>query len=141
MPRQAVVDVQGHLAAVGRAGYEELGVWVGRVADETATVEQALIPKQRLIRSKSGVSVHIEGAELHRLNVWLFDNDLRILAKFTAIRRMPAVPGTDDENAVATTIGSFSLVVPDFANRPFDLSSTAVYRLDQAGKSGRGASV
>ncbi|CDX57955.1 conserved hypothetical protein [Mesorhizobium plurifarium] len=134
MPRQAIIDVQAHLAAAGRIGCEGLGVWVGRVADETATVEQALIPKQRLIRSESGVGVVIEGAELHRLNVWLFNNDLRILAQIHSHPTDAYHSGTDDENAVATAIGSLSLVVPDFASRSFDLSSTAVYRLDQAGR-------
>ncbi|WP_284283983.1 Mov34/MPN/PAD-1 family protein [Mesorhizobium amorphae] len=122
-----------HLAAVGQAGYEGLGLWVGTTEGETATVERALIPQQRLIRSASGVGVQIEGDELHRLNVWLFENDLRILAQVHSHPANAYHSGTDDENAVATAIGSLSLVVPNFASRPFDLSSTAIYRLNAAG--------
>ncbi|WP_246672244.1 MULTISPECIES: Mov34/MPN/PAD-1 family protein [unclassified Mesorhizobium] len=122
-----------HLATVGQAGYEGLGLWVGKTAGETATVERALIPQQRLIRTASGVGVRIEGDELHRLNVWLFENKLRILAQVHSHPTDAYHSGTDDENAIATAIGSLSLVVPDFASRPFDLSSTAVYRLNAAG--------
>ncbi|WP_245431659.1 Mov34/MPN/PAD-1 family protein [Mesorhizobium atlanticum] len=122
-----------HLAAVGQSGYEGLGLWVGKATGETATVERALIPQQHLIRSASGVGVHMGGDELHRLNVWLFEHDLRILAQIHSHPTDAYHSQTDDENAVATAIGSLSLVVPDFARRPFDLSSTAVYRLNAAG--------
>lgn len=125
--------MHAHLAAAGEAGLEGLGIWVGRVAGATAIVERALIPKQRLVRTQSGVGVLIDGAELHRLNVWLFDNDLRILAQIHSHPTDAYHSDTDDENAVATAIGSLSLVVPDFASLPFDLSLTAVYRLDGVG--------
>lgn len=133
MPRVALEDVYAHLIEVGRSGYEGLGLWVGRVAEETATVDRALIPEQRLIRGPSGVGVFVDGAELHRINVWLFDNGLRILAQIHSHPTDAYHSDTDDDNALATAAGSLSLVVPDFAKGPFDLSQVAVYRLDSAG--------
>lgn len=133
MPRVALDDVHAHLIQVGRSGYEGLGLWVGRLAGETATVERALIPEQRLIRGPSGVGVYVDGNELHRINVWLFDHGLRILAQIHSHPTDAYHSDTDDENALATAIGSLSLVVPDFAKGPADLSRTVVYRLDQGG--------
>lgn len=119
---------------MGRAGYEGLGLWVGTVSAETATVQRALIPRQRLIRSASGVGVYVDGTELHRVNMWLFEKGLRILAQIHSHPTDAYHSDTDDENALATTVGSLSVVVPDFARGPADLSQTAVYRLDRAGK-------
>jgi len=41
---------------------------------------------------------------------------------------------TDDAFPIATTAGSLSLVIPDFASRPFALPECAVYRLSATGK-------
>lgn len=133
VPRAAFDDVHAHLVEVGRSGYEGLGLWVGRIGAGTATVERALIPEQRLIRGPAGVGVLVDGAELHRINVWLFDNGLRILAQIHSHPTDAYHSDTDDDNALATTVGSLSLVVPDFARGPVDLSQTAVYRLNGAG--------
>lgn len=134
VPRQAVQDVHDHLTEVGRQGYEGLGLWVGRIDGATATVAHALIPAQRLIRNASGVGVHVPGDELHRLNVWLFDNELRILAQIHSHPTHAYHSGTDDDYALATTAGSLSLVVPDFAQNPPDLSRMAIYRLERTGR-------
>lgn len=122
-----------HLACVGQSGYEGLGLWVGTISDETATVETAVVPEQRLIRSASGVGVYVDGAELHRINVWLFEKGLRILAQLHSHPTDAYHSDTDDANALATTVGSLSLVVPNFARAPFDLSQVAAYRLDGRG--------
>ncbi|MBY5720603.1 hypothetical protein HFO33_29110 [Rhizobium leguminosarum] len=134
VPYAAVNEVHAHLADVGRSGYEGLGLWVGTVAAGTATVQRAFIPQQRLIRTASGVGVYVDGTELHRINRWLFDNSLRMLAQIHSHPTDAYHSDTDDENALATAVGSLSLVVPDFARGPADLSQTAVYRLNRAGK-------
>jgi hypothetical protein len=133
VPKQAVDDIHRHLAAAGCNGFEGFGLWAGRIEGEVAVVDRAVIPDQRFIRSPSGVGVYLGGDELHRLNVWLSENSLRILAQIHSHPTDAYHSTTDDENAVATTAGSLSLVVPDFARAPFDLANVAVYRLSQAG--------
>ncbi len=96
-------------------------------------MDRALIPDQRLVRGPSGVGVCVDRTELHRINVWLFDTGLRILAQIHSHPTDAYHSETDDDNALATAVGSLSLVVPNFARGPADLSQTAVYRLDQAG--------
>ncbi|MGX7703878.1 Mov34/MPN/PAD-1 family protein [Methylobacterium sp. Gmos1] len=126
--------MQTHLREVGRAGHEGLGLWVGRQEQDRFTVVQAVIPVQRHIRTGDGVCVVVGPEELHRLNVWLFRQGLTLFAQIHSHPGRAYHSGTDDENAVATATGCLSLVVPDFAARPFTVETTAVYRLDPKGR-------
>jgi hypothetical protein len=134
VPRPAVLEMHAHLAMVGREGYEGLALWVGHQDGDTFRVTQTVIPAQRHIRTDDGVCVVTEADELHRLNVWLFKNKLSLIAQIHSHPGRAYHSSTDDEFAIATTVGCFSLVVPDFARAPFDLRRTATYRLDAAGR-------
>jgi hypothetical protein len=96
-------------------------------------VDQAVIPAQRHIRTADGVCVMTGAEELHRLNVWLYRNGLTLIAQIHSHPGRAYHSSTDDEFAVATTVGCFSLVVPDFATGPFEIERLASYRLDAAG--------
>lgn len=134
VPRTAIAALEQHLRAVGRQGHEGLGLWVGVQAGPRFDVRRTLIPAQRHIRTTDGVCVAIGPEELHRLNVWLYKQGLALVAQIHSHPGRAYHSGTDDANAVATAAGSLSLVVPDFASAPFDLATTAVYRLDGAGR-------
>ena len=125
--------VHSHLRHVGRQGYEGLGLWVGRQVGSVFEVDQAVIPAQRHIRTADGVCVMTGAEELHRLNVWLYRNGLTLIAQIHSHPGRAYHSSTDDEFAVATTVGCFSLVVPDFAKGPFEIERIASYRLDAAG--------
>lgn len=75
----------------------------------------------------------VDGDELHRLNVYLHETGLRLIAQVHSHPTVAYHSETDDRYAVATTIGCFSLVVPDFAARPFALADCATYRLSALG--------
>ena len=134
VPRTAVTAVHEHMRSVGRQGFEGLGLWVGAREDRHFSVRGAYIPAQRHIRTDEGVCVVIDAAELHRLNVWLFDRRLSLLAQIHSHPGRAYHSRMDDETAVATAVGCLSLVVPDFARDPIDLGRTAAYRLDAAGR-------
>ena len=134
VPRAAVTTLHDHLRAVGSKGHEGLGLWVGVREHAHFDVRGTFIPAQRHIRTADGVCVVTEADELHRFNVWLFKNKLTLLAQIHSHPGRAYHSRTDDENAVATVVGSLSLVVPDFASAPFDLARTAAYRLDGAGR-------
>ena len=134
VPRACADEVQAHMREVGRAGHEVLGLWVGHQEGERFTVAQTVIPAQRHIRTGDGVCVVVGPEELHRLNVWLFRQKLTLLAQIHSHPGRAYHSGTDDDNAVATATGCLSLVVPDFAARPFAVDTTAVYRLDPRGR-------
>lgn len=134
VPHGCVDEVHSHLRAVGRDGHEGFGLWAGIQGGERFTVTKALIPAQRHIRTADGVCVIVGPEELHRINVWLYREKLTLIAQIHSHPGRAYHSSTDDAYAVATTVGCLSLVVPDFATRPFEMRSTATYRLDAAAR-------
>ncbi|MEN3236377.1 Mov34/MPN/PAD-1 family protein [Methylobacterium ajmalii] len=130
IPRRCAEVAQEHLRAVGRAGHEGLALWIGRQDGPRFRVEETLIPQQRHVRTEDGVCVCIGPDELHRINVRLFRERLVLVGQIHSHPGRAYHSSTDDAFAVATTVGSISLVVPDFAVRPFALAEVAAYRLD-----------
>jgi hypothetical protein len=133
IPRNCVDDLHAHLRKVGREGHEGLGLWVGRQAGDHFQVQKTLIPAQRHIRTADGVCVVTGPEELHRINVWLYRQKLALIAQIHSHPGRAYHSSTDDQYAIATTVGCLSLVVPDFAWAPFDLRNVASYRLDGRG--------
>ena len=108
-------------------------LWVGKPEGKKFGVTKVLVPRQRGIKTKDGVCVVVESPEMHRINVELFKSGLRVIAQVHTHPTNAYHSDTDDEYAIATTAGSLSLVIPDFARRPFNLMECAVYRLDKTG--------
>lgn len=134
VPGACIEKTHAHLRAVGRNGLEGLALWAGTGAGERFHVTEAIIPVQRGIRSDAGVSVAVGPQELHRMNVFLFQNKLSLVAQIHSHPGAAYHSDTDDDHAIATKAGALSLVVPDFASQPFSLEQCAVYRLSAAGK-------
>lgn len=133
VPRACANQVHAHLRKVGRDGYEGLGIWVGRQEGRSFRVLQAVIPVQQHIRTPDGVCVIMGPEELHRINVWLYKQGLSLIAQIHSHPGRAYHSSTDDAYAVATTVGCFSLVVPNYAREPFDIGRLASYRLDAGG--------
>jgi hypothetical protein len=122
------------LRKAGAAGCEGMVLWTGKADGKVFHVTQLLIPQQRGLRTKDGVCVVVDAAEMHRINVHLFQSGLRLIAQVHSHPTHAYHSDTDDQYAIATTTGAFSLVVPDFAVRPFSLSDCAIYRLARSGQ-------
>lgn len=133
VPRIAIERVNSFLRDVGRQNYEGLGLWVGERDGATFTVKEAVIPAQRLLQSSDGVGLLIEPDALHRLNVWLYQMRWTLIAQIHSHPSEAFHSRTDDEFAIATVAGSFSIVVPNFAAQPFSLAQCAVYRISSNG--------
>ncbi len=134
VPRTAVEALMRHLRDVGRQGHEGMGLWVGTQDGTRFAVRGTVIPAQRHIRNADGVRVLVGAEELHRINVGLFKKKLTLLGQIHTHPGRAYHSSTDDANAVATAVGSLSLVVPDFASAPFDIRKVATYRLDARGR-------
>jgi hypothetical protein len=130
IPRACLETVYLHLREVGRQGYEGLGLLVGRQDGKRFNVLEGVVPAQKHIRNSDGVCVITEAAELHRLNVWLYRQKFTLIAQIHSHPTDAYHSSTDDAYAIATTIGSFSLVIPEFARGPFSLERAATYRLN-----------
>lgn len=133
VPKSLVDEAQLFLRKVGATGREGMVLWVGLADGKLFSVTNILIPRQRGLKTKDGVCVVVDEDEMHRINVELFRSGLRLIAQAHTHPTDAYHSETDDEYAIATTTGSLSLVIPDFAAREFDLSDCAVYRLDKNG--------
>jgi hypothetical protein len=132
--RKLITEVMDHLRHMGRQGYEGFALWAGELKGSVFEITHTLIPAQKGIRSQQGVCVVIGPEELHRLNVWLYQNSRILVAQIHSHPTEAYHSDTDDDYPIATTVGGLSLVVPDFAKRPFSLDTTAVYRLSAGGR-------
>lgn len=129
VPRSAVEEAIAHLREVGASGYEGFSLWAGKVQGQLFRVEQNIVPIQYGQRSPDGVCVRVGPEELHRVNVWLYQNGMVLIAQLHSHPTEAYHSDTDDAFPIATTVGSFSIVVPNYARGPFCFKKCAIYRL------------
>ena len=118
-----------HLRRVGRDGYEGFALWAGMREGDVFQVTECIIPAQSGLRYEDGVCVRVDGDELYRLSVHLYEAELQLVAQLHSHPGSAYHSDTDDAFPIATTAGAFSLVIPDFATAPFALDRCAIYRL------------
>jgi hypothetical protein len=135
-PKSLFDDAQSFLRDAGRTGNEGLVLLAGRPEGQDFEISNLLIPNQRGIRSEDGVCVVVDEDEMRRINVHLFSSKLRLIAQIHSHPTEAYHSSMDDEYAIVSTIGGISLVVPDFARRPFSLDECSVYRLESSGRWG-----
>ena len=129
LPRSVAASTQAHLQSVGRRGLEGMALWAGVQEGGVFDVREMIAPRQQGVRSDHGLAVIVDGQELHRINLQLYRSGLRLLAQIHSHPTEAYHSAMDDEYAITTALGSFSLVVPDFAREPLRLERCAVYRL------------
>lgn len=124
-----LVSAYKHFRAMGQRKLEGVALWVGKFNGNDFDVTGTVIPKQRGISSDTGLLYVVGEAELRRLNVWLYENQLRLVAQLHSHPGRAYHSETDDDYPIMTTLGGFSLVVPDFAAGLPLLSNCAIFRL------------
>jgi hypothetical protein len=129
LPLSVATVTHRHLHATGLKGLEGMALWTGIQEGSVFHIREAVIPKQEGIRSDHGLAVMVSAPELHRINLHLYKNGLRLLAQIHSHPTEAYHSAMDDEYAIATALGAFSLVVPDFARQPFSIAQCATYRL------------
>lgn len=129
VPCRLATAAQEHMRKVGRAGNEGFALWVGRRDGSRFEVDETLIPKQEGMKVDSGVCVTVGREELFRINRYLYTTGRLLIAQLHSHPTDAYHSKTDDTFPIATTAGAFSIVIPDFAVRPFALDDCAVYRL------------
>lgn len=129
VPRETVTQTHECLQEAGRAGSEAFVLWAARVENHLSWVRSAVIPRQVSLKTESGLCVLIGPEELHRINVWLYETGLTVVAQVHSHPGSAYHSDTDSALPIATTVGSLSIVVPNFSSRPFSVTRCAVYRL------------
>jgi len=134
IPAELVERTQGHLREAGTRELEGVALWAGEVTGQVFNVSAVLVPNQQAFNGPSGLYYVVDSMALHRVNVWLFENSLQLIAQVHSHPGEAYHSPTDDSYPMVTTIGSLSIVVPDFARNPFNLSTCAAYQLSPNGK-------
>lgn len=130
---EIIKGTEATLRAAGRDGYEMFVLWSGRREDDSFRFITAHAPRQTSYRTKEGLSVKIDGPELHRLNVWLLDNQETLAAQVHAHPSEAFHSHTDDTYPIVTALGGLSLVAADFARYGLLSDSSALYHLKDDG--------
>ena len=133
IPSQVLADTLQFLREQGTQGCEGLVLWVGLASGDTAHVQRAVVPKQTAIRSRYGLSIHVDSETLYDLNVWLYEKRLRLLAQVHSHGEHAYHSETDNQHSIVTTLGALSAVVPYFGNVPCSLAHFALLRLSARG--------
>ena len=121
------------IRAAGLKGFELFVVWSGVRDDDTFTVVDVHVPRQVSYKRESGLCVRVDGSELHRLNVWLYEAQQEIGVQVHGHPREAYHSETDDAFPIATLDGSLSIVLPFFGRDGWASDDIAAYRLGQDG--------
>lgn len=129
VPRELVEEIQQYFRTAGRRGNEAVGFWAGTQQETHFVVTAVYLPGQRAGNLGGGCVVMVDGDELFRMNVWLHENRLTLIAQLHSHPGDAYHSDTDDDYPVMTRTGGLSLVIPDYARDAFSLATAAVYRL------------
>jgi len=129
VPADIVGDTDDQLRAAGRSCSECFVLWSGVPNNTTFHVRTGHVPRQTAYRLPSGLCVRVEGNELHRLNVWLFEHNEQLAVQVHAHPAEAYHSETDDAFPIVTVRGGLSLVVPDFGQNGLRGPRVAAYRL------------
>lgn len=129
VPSGIVSETEEALRRAGERGYELFVLWSGVVDGTAFNVETHHVPKQTSYQLTSGLCVKVDGDELHRLNVWLFEAGQSLGVQVHAHPRRAYHSATDDAYPIVATVGGLSVVAPNFCRKRLLSRGTAVYRL------------
>jgi hypothetical protein len=133
VPAAVIRQTDGQLRAAGRARSECFVLWSGVQEHDTFQIRTAHVPRQTAYCSPDGLCIRVEGDELHRLNVWLFEHGERLAVQVHSHPTEAYHSETDDTYPIVTVRGGLSLVVPNFGRAGLLGDGVAYYRLGFSG--------
>jgi hypothetical protein len=130
LPKTCISFVYEHFKTAGEKGVECValfaGVYISAVRFE---ITEAIVPAQKSYNLEGGLLYSVGEDELHRINVLLYERSLSLVAQIHTHPGRAYHSDTDDAYPIVAKVGGVSIVVPDFAFKPFMLKDWAVYRL------------
>lgn len=133
VPAAIVRQTEETLRNAGAEGYEVFVLWSGRQNGRLFNVRTIHVPRQDSYRLSSGLCVRVDGDELHRLNVWLYEAGETLAVQVHAHPDAAYHSETDDTYPIVATLGGLSIVAAEFCRAGLFTSSTAIYRLHSDG--------
>jgi hypothetical protein len=128
-----IEETEETLRTAGAKGYEAFVLWSGRQNGTLFDVRTIHVPRQDSYRLHSGLCVRVDGDELHRLNVWLYQAGETLAVQVHAHPDNAYHSETDDTYPIVSTLGGLSIVAAEFCRVGLLTPSTAVYRLTPNG--------
>lgn len=127
--RESIDATAEALREAGQEGYERFVLWSGVVASREFAVQCVHVPRQRSYKTCEGLVVRVDGPELHRLNVWLYEHGQRFGVQVHAHPTDAFHSRTDDDYPIVCEEGALSVVVPNFCRDDVISHGTAYFRL------------
>ena len=129
VPATIVKQSEEALRRAGAKGYEAFVLWSGQQHGRLFAVRTAHVPRQDSYRLPTGLCVRVDGSELHRLNVWLYEVGEVLAVQVHAHPDEAYNSETDDTYPIVATLGGLSVVAAEFCREGLFSPSTAIYRL------------
>lgn len=129
IPRYRIENMYRYFRFAGANGYECVGLFAGKQRSTVFEITESIVPKQKSFKGEVGLMYSVDGEELHKINVELFNKNLILFAQIHTHPRKAYHSEMDDAYPIVATVGSLSIVVPNFAKENFSLEKWAVYRL------------
>ena len=133
IPPDICDETDQQLRDAGRDGNERFVLWSGVIDNDRFICKTIHVPKQTAYQLPRGLCVRVDADELHRLNVWLYENGERLGIQVHSHPTEAYHSETDDAFPMVTTLGGLSLVVPNFCQFGVRGRDTALYRLTKSG--------
>lgn len=117
------------LRYAGEKGVEAVALFAGVEINKTFQIKEVILPKQLGYILEQGLMYAVEGEELHRINVWLYENNMKLIAQIHSHPTEAYHSEADDRFPIVDTYGGISIVAPNFASDNISLKDCAIYRL------------
>lgn len=128
-PRKCAQTAIDALFTAGRRGVEGVALFAGTRDGDVFNITRTIIPEQSAGNVESGLLYVVQGNELHRIGLELFDAGLQLIAQIHSHPGAAYHSETDDAYPIVTVLGGISIVVPNFARGGVNLREWAVYQL------------
>lgn len=127
--KKCLNEAYSFLRKAGDKFYEAVALFAGKIEDDKAIISEVICPLQESSRSQYGLMYTVDGKELHRINMWLYEHKLKLIAQIHSHPSEAFHSETDNEFPIITTVGGLSIVVPYFAQDPLNYHDWAYFRL------------
>lgn len=129
IPKKCIELAYKHMRYAGALRVEGVALFAGNDSENTFYVKETIIPLQKAMKFDEGLLYMVEGSELHRINVWLYENHMSLIAQIHSHPGKAYHSSTDDAYPIIATVGGMSIVIPNFAKDEINVQRWAVYRL------------
>lgn len=129
IPLQCINQAYGTMRDAGSRGLEGVALFAGIENGNIFEIMTTIIPKQNALNLEGGLLYSVDGEELHKIDIWLYNNKQSLIAQIHSHPGEAYHSETDDAYPIIAVAGGISIVVPDFAIGPIEIRQWAAYRL------------